>query len=577
MMGWRDWILQSSFGEIAALLAIAAGIGFVGQCLRQPPIVSFIAVGLIVGPSFLDLVRSGEKIDLLAELGIAVLLFLVGLKLDMQLIRSLGAVAVTTGLGQVVFTAVIGYVIGLGLGLDHVTSLYVAVALTFSSTIIIVKLLSDKREIDSLHGQIALGFLIVQDLVVVLAMIVLSAIGVGAAASESSTGRIALVIVSGAALVIAVLLFSRYVANPLTERLARTPEMLLIFGVAQAAIFAAVAQAVGLGKEVGGLLAGVSLASSPYRETIAARLSPLRDFLLLFFFIALGAKLDLSQLGSNIPAAIVFSLFVLIGNPLIVLAIMGVMGYRKRTGFLAGLTVAQISEFSLIFVAMGVTLGHVHSSALGLVTLVGLVTIAASTYLITYSHQLYPVFERFLGVFERRDPFREKAVAAAVAADRAAVILFGLGRFGTAIGLRLAKRGVRVLGIDFNPNAIQRWRALGFEAVYGDATDPEFIDHLPLRNADWVVSTMPRHVGGVSHDDPRVTLIQLVDAAGFRGRIAVTSHTSRDTAKLQAAGAAIVLEPFQDAADRAVELLAGASNEERTDFEPIAAESRETT
>lgn len=163
--------------------------------------------------------------------------------------------------------------------------------------------------------------------------------------------------------------------------------------------------------------AGVALASSPYRETIAARLAPLRDFLLLFFFIALGATLDLSLLGAHVTGAIVFSLFVLIGNPLIVLAIMGAMGYRKRTGFLAGLTVAQISEFSLIFVAMGVSLGHVQEDALGLVTMVGLVTIAASTYMITYSHQLYAVFEPLLGVFERRGAPREPSEAGAHSED----------------------------------------------------------------------------------------------------------------------------------------------------------------
>jgi hypothetical protein len=209
-----------------------------------------------------------------------------------------------------------------------------------------------------------------------------------------------------------VVLFVRYVANPLTERLARAPELLVIFAIAQAAIFAAIGDLVGLGKEVGGLLAGVSLASTPYRETIAARLAPLRDFLLLFFFIALGATLDLSLLGAHVTGAIVFSLFVLIGNPLIVLAIMGAMGYRKRTGFLAGLTVAQISEFSLIFVAMGVSLGHVGQDALGLVTMVGLVTIAASTYMITYSHQLYALFEPLLGIFERKGTPREPSEAA---------------------------------------------------------------------------------------------------------------------------------------------------------------------
>lgn len=209
------------------------------------------------------------------------LLFLVGIKLDVKLIRSLGMVSLLTGLGQVAFTSIFGYLIGLTLGLGHITSLYVAVALTFSSTIIIVKLLSDKREIDSLHGQIALGFLIVQDLVVVLAMIVLSAIGIGAAGKGGhGGGSVLMVLASGVAMVAVVILFVRYIANALTERLAHAPELLVIFAIAMAAMFAAFADIVGLGKEVGGLLVGVALASTPYRETIAARLAPLRDFLL---------------------------------------------------------------------------------------------------------------------------------------------------------------------------------------------------------------------------------------------------------------------------------------------------------
>jgi Kef-type K+ transport system membrane component KefB len=570
-------IVQSPFAEIAALLVLAAVVGFLGIILRQPLIVSFIAVGLIAGPSALDLVRSDEQISLLSELGIAVLLFLVGIKLDVKLIRSLGAVSLLTGLGQVAFTSIFGYLIGLALGLGHVTSLYVAVALTFSSTIIIVKLLSDKREIDSLHGQIALGFLIVQDLVVVLAMIVLSAIGIGAGDGGHGGGSVPLVLASGVAMVALVILFVRYVANPLTERLAHAPELLVIFAIAMAAMFAAAGDIVGLGKEVGGLLAGVALASTPYRETIAARLAPLRDFLLLFFFIALGSALDLSLLGTHVTGAIVFSLFVLVGNPLIVLVIMGALGYRKRTGFLAGLTVAQISEFSLIFVAMGVSLGHVQEDALGLVTMVGLVTIAASTYMITYSHQLYAVFEPLLGVFERKGTPREPSEAGAHREDGYKVIIFGLGRFGTAIGMRLQKRGIKVLGVDFNPLAVRRWRELGLETEFGDATDPEFVAELPLNRAEWIVSTVPIHPTGLSHEDTRNTLIQLTRTSGFGGRIAVASHHPRDTEALFASGADLALEPFQDAADRAVDLLCGAPEQERTEIPSIETEEKQAS
>lgn len=289
-MSFFDLTLHSPFVEVTILMVLAAVVGFIGLFLRQPLIVSFIAVGLITGPSLLDIVHSKEKIELLSELGIAVLLFLVGIKLDVKLIKSIGGVSLLTGLGQVAFTSIIGYFIGIAIGLSHITSIYVAVALTFSSTIIIVKLLSDKREIDSLHGQIALGFLIVQDLVVVIAMIVLATIGIGGAGNEESS---AIWRVPSLAVVSCCLwwLFVRYIANSLTALLAKAPELLVIYAIAQAALFATIGELVGLGKEVGGLLAGVALASTPYRESIAARLAPLRDFLLLFFFIALGADL----------------------------------------------------------------------------------------------------------------------------------------------------------------------------------------------------------------------------------------------------------------------------------------------
>ncbi len=553
MTEMADAITGYIFYEVAALLVLAAFGGFIGILLRQPLIVSFIAVGIIAGPSVLDIARSDEHIDLLAELGIAVLLFLVGLKLDLSLVRTLGTVALMTGLGQVAFTTLFGFLIGLALGLDPVTSIYVAVALTFSSTIIIVKLLSDKREIDSLHGRIALGFLIVQDLVVVFAMIVLSAIGVGAG-GDAAWADVFLVFGYGAMMLVGVGLFIRYLADPLVERLSRAPELLVSFSIAWAALLAALGFYLGFGKELGGLLAGVSLASTPFREAIAARLASLRDFLLLFFFIALGASLDMSILGASIGPAIIFALFVLIGNPLIVLAIMGAMGYRKRTGFLAGLTVAQISEFSLIFMAMGVSIGHVQDQALGLVTLVGLITIAASTYMITYSHQLYDRVEPLLGIFERR---RAGGKEEASTASRSGydVILFGLGRYGSAIANQLRVGELRVLGVDFNPVAIRHAREQGFDVLYGDATDPEFLAHLPLDGASWAISAVPEHDTGISHDDPRRSIIRALKDQNFAGRIAVAVHGEQTADSVREAGADLVLMPFRDAAAHAASLI----------------------
>jgi Kef-type K+ transport system membrane component KefB len=551
-----EFILGNVFYEVALLLLVAAAMGAAALALKQPLIVAFIAVGILVGPAGLGWVRSHDQIDLLATLGISLLLFVVGLKLDLHLIRSLGRVALATGLGQVVFTSVIGYAIALMLGMDHIPAIYVAVALTFSSTIIIVKLLSDKREIDALHGRIAVGFLIVQDIVVVLAMITLSALGV-ATAGGTFAGDIALVIVKGLAMLAATGLLMRYVLPVLMHRLARSGELLVLFGIAWAVVFAAVGDLLGFSKEVGAFLAGVSIASTPYREALSTRLTSLRDFLLLFFFISLGAQVEVRLLDAQILPAVVLSLFVLIGNPLIVMVIMGVMGYRKRTGFLAGLTVAQISEFSLVFAALGLSLGHIGTDTLGLITLVGLVTIGLSTYLILYSHRLYEWLAPSLGSFERRVPHREQKLEGVGSGMRHDVILFGLGRFGENVARGLREQGTGVLGVDFDPQAVTRWRADGRAAQYGDAEDPEFPSTLPLAGARWVVSTIPDR-------EINLALMQALRGHGYTGRFALTAHHAHDAEVLERRGADLVLNPFVAAAEQTVTVLAAALNEHTT-------------
>jgi hypothetical protein len=250
----------------------------------------------------------------------------------------------------------------------------------------------------------------------------------------------------------------------------------------------------------------------------------------------------------------VFSLFVLIGNPLIVLAIMGALGYSRRTGFLAGLTVAQISEFSLIFIAMGVTLGQVGEQALGLVTLVGLITIAASTYMITFSHQLYAKLGPWLRVFERKRLTRE-ADGAPAPAHPFDVVVFGLGRYGLAIAEELRRSGMHVLGVDFNPTAVRFARQQGFEVAFGDATDPEILAHLPLEHVDWIVMAVPEHDTGVTHTDPRQSLIQSLNELGFRGSVAMSAHSEVNAERLRQAGAHLVLMPFRDAAVEAARLV----------------------
>jgi len=552
-MSILDVIGGDIFYEVAALLVLAAVAGLVGLKLRQPLIVSFIAVGILAGPSVLGIAQSDEQIHLLGELGIAVLLFLVGLKLDLGLVRSLGPVALITGVGQIIATFFAGFLLCLALGIGTNASALIAIALCFSSTIIIVKLLSDKREIDSLHGRIALGVLIVQDIVVVLTMITLS--GLSSAAGETSPlMNMVQVFGFGLAMLFGVLLFVRFIANPLVVRLARAPELLLSFAIGWAALLAALGSYFDLGKELGGLLAGISFASTPFREAIAARLSSLRDFLLLFFFVALGASLDLAGLGANIFPALVLSAFVLLGKPLIVLVLVSLQGYHRRTSMLASMTLAQISEFSLIFIAMAVSMGGVDDDALALVTLVALITITISSSVITYSHQLYCWFEPIIDRLMTR-PAETFDETVAFEAKHADTIVVGLGRYGLAVAKAMRQGGRHVLGIDFNPVAVRYAQSHGVDALYGDATDPEFVAHLPLANVRCVVSAIPEHEPDVAHDDPRLALLSSLKNAGFDGFIAVGSQSSETAEPLRQAGADLILMPYRDAATQAAELI----------------------
>jgi len=536
------------YSEIATILLIAALFGFTAIRLRQPLIMAFIVVGLLIGPSGLGWVTSADQVDLLAKIGITLLLFVVGLRLDTHLIRSTGNVALVTGLGQVIFTSIIGYIIARGLGLQHVSSLYVAVALTFSSTIIIVKLLSDKREIDSLHGRIAIGLLIVQDLIVVVTLIVLPAFSADIAGSPDFSRQMLMLFLKGMLSLLFIVLVARYVLPHLLQRLASSQELLVLFAIAWAVTFAAFGNYLGFSKEVGAFLAGMTLASTPFRESIASRLVSLRDFLLLFFFIDLGAQLDLSIMGLSFIPAIVLSLFVLIGNPIIVMVLMGIMGYRRRTGFLTGLTVAQISEFSLIIAAMGLSLGHINKDTVGLITLVGIVTIALSTYMILYSHPLYEHMKKWLLPFERKIPYREQAEEKSDDETDVDAVIFGLGRYGGQIVKGLKERGWKILGVDFDPEVITSLRKEGLPVHYGDAEDPEFLASISLPTSGWVVST-------ANERSVNLSLISALHHYKYGGKIAVRAGNVKDFETLSNAGVDLVLFPYVDGAQKAVDKI----------------------
>lgn len=539
-------MVDGGFAEIAAILVLAAVAGVIARLLRQPLIVAYIVVGIIAGPALLGLVSDGTEIELLAKVGIAILLFLVGLKLDVHLIRTTGVVALLTGVGQVLFTSLIGYLILIALGFDVIPAIYIAVALTFSSTIIIVKLLSDKRELDQLHGRIAVGFLIVQDLLVIVAMIVIVAIGQPGASDGDVTGQILRTLGGGVAFLVVIALLARYVLPRVLDWLAKSQELTLLFGVAWAISLAAISAALGLSMEIGAFVAGVALASTPYRESLGARLISLRDIMILFFFIELGAALTFTDAIAQIGPAILLSVFVLIGNPIIVMIIMGVMGYRKKVSFQAGLAVAQISEFSLILIALGFSLGQVDESVLGLVTMVGIITITISTYFILYSEQIYERLAPVLSIFERKQP------RADLEQEREAhpydAIVVGAGRLGGDVIRGLLARGAVLLVVDYDPQALRKIAGPHVDTLYGDVAEPEFAASLPFHETKTVICAVP---------DPttNIVLLQTLQRLNFDGEACLTAMDQRTSDLLSEHPNVTLIRPFNMAAQSIVSNL----------------------
>jgi len=411
------------------------------------------------------------------------LLFLIGMEMDYSTIKRTGKVSIAIGIGQVLFTACGGFLIAYFIfGFAFLFSLYIAIALTFSSTVIIIKLLSDKGSLTSLHGRASVGLLLVQDFVVVIILIALNAIEIGEGVIVFSVIKTVLmgVFLFGLMLVLGIKVFPF-----LFRKIARSQELLFLISIAWLLLFGVIVKQFGFSIEIAGFLAGIALANSAEKYHISSKIRPLRDFFILVFFVYLGSLMIVSDFSDLVVPAVVFSLFVLIGNPIIVMTIMGIMRYKKRTGFLTGVTVAQISEFSLIFATIGFSLGHITSEIFSLIVVVGVITITLSTYLILYAEKIFPYIENFLSVFERKNSKEEEGDYGI----SKSIILIGANRIGRGIMNYINKENLLV--IDFDPNIADYLKKKGFDRIFADIKDPHLFEDLNLEKTKLIISTSP--------------------------------------------------------------------------------------
>jgi len=518
---------HSIFSELSLIIAVAVAMSLFMRLIHQPLIIGHMLTGLIVGPSLLHLVQSPETIQVFSDFGIALLLLIVGLGLNPRVIKEVGKIAALIAFVKVVTTTSVGFLVSRLFGFGVVPSFFIGIAISFSSTIIILKLLSDKKEQTRLYGKISIGFLLVEDLLATILLVFVSASGNGGVSVQD----FAQLLLKSMGLIGIIILVRILVINKMGNIIAKSQEFLFLFAIGWALGIAALFQRAGFSLEIGALVAGVTLASLPYAQEVASKLRILRDFFIVLFFIGLGSHFEIHNVYNLLPKAIVLSLIVLIANPLIVMTVMGVGGYTKKTSFKTGLTGAQISEFSLIMLLLANSTGLISQEVVSLVTLVALITIAASTYLIIYSDLLFSFFEKYLGIFERKKIKEEREHR-----HNYELVLIGYQKGGQEF-LKLFKQlKKRYVVVDYDPGVIDLLEQKEAEYLYGDVTDPEMLEELNLEHSRLIIST-------ITDLNTNNQLAEWLESHNPHAVFIATADSSEEASKLYEKGVSYVILP----------------------------------
>jgi|WetSurMetagenome_2_1015567.scaffolds.fasta_scaffold27797_3 Kef-type K+ transport system membrane component KefB/voltage-gated potassium channel Kch len=562
--------------DIGVTIVAATFFGFIARALRQPLILAYVLAGVVVGPSFFRIITERETIDILAQFGIALLLFMVGLELDIKRLRDVGRVSAGCGIGQIVTTFIFGYMLASYMGFSGYAPFYLAFALTISSTMVVVKLLTDKNEMDTLHGKIVLGTLLVQDVVTIMVLAALPTLG------SFSQSVITSSIFTGIGLISFAIVSSKFILPFFMRMAAKSVELLFLFSLSWCFIFASFTYLIFLNLlvhdspqfalnsvSIGAFLAGLSLASFPYNLEIVGRIRPLKDFFLTLFFASLGMQVTLgvpaadfssggalvssvliglySALSSKVTIqVIIFSLYVLVGSVVIMMSITSMFGYGKRTSFMTAISLAQISEFSLILAVQGQALGHIDGTIFSIITGVVLITITISSYYIMYSKQLYALLLPALMLFDYVPSGKEfEDMPAKV---RQHVILCGCHRMGSRIIDTLKLMNEDFIVVDYNPTTIRRLLQQKTKCIYGDIGDFEILDRVSLKDARIVISTIPEQ-------ESNLLLIYETKRRNPKTLVFIVADDMDQALELYDAGADYVIIPKMVSGDRASDLI----------------------
>lgn len=515
------------FLQISALLGITVSIAFVVRLLKQPLMVAYIVAGILAGPLFLNMLNAENNLfDAFSSFGVVLLLFVVGLSLDLGFLKQVGRTSAWVGFVQMAVTTGLGLVILRFLGFAWIGALYLAAALTFSSTIIVTKLLTEKQDLDSVYGRYTVGLMLVQDIIAIMIMVFLGTEVVG-----SWQESIISLLTRGAVLVVLAVILTKYIVPYILDRVAKSGEFLFLFTVAWCFGVASLVYYLGFSLEIGAIIAGLTLGSSAYRSEIASRVKPLRDFFIVLFFIILGSEMVLSDWHAVIIPSIIIILFIVIVEPFILFFLYRANRFTRRNSFLVSVAAGHVSEFGFVLLLTGKTLGHVSGIELPVFTIVALATIVISSYVITYNESIYRKLLPFFNIFGK-DKYQQKMQNSNV--HEAWVI--GYHRIGWKVCETLQKRHVNFAVVDYNPETIKRLQRRGISCYFGDVADVEFLDSLPFEKAKLIISTLPQ-------TDDQKTMIQHVRRKGGKAIIVANCNHSHNLDEIYDAGADYAMMP----------------------------------
>ena len=532
-MGFLEFILsleQSMLTDIGFLIILATLIAFVARLLKQPLIPAYILTGIILGPLVLGVIKDEILIRHIAELGIAFLLFVVGLEINLKKLKYVGAVATVGGLIQVLAVYFIGYFAALRLGFPQFEAIVLGLVVTFSSTMIVIKLLSDKGEIDTLHGKIILGILIVQDIIVILALALISTLG------NFDPMFAVYALLKGLALFVTAFLLGRFVFPKIFEFAAKSPELLFLSSLTVMFGFSIFAYVLDFSIAIGAFLAGLTLAHLPYHLDIIGRVNPIKSFFATIFFVAIGMELAPFSIQLMWKTLLVLVAIIMIIKPIILFLITTLFGYEKRTSFLTGLSLAQNSEFSLILVSLPFVLGAISKELFSLVIFLTVLTMVLTSYLLEFKNGMYFLFSPILNLFEKVPIPITKKLEYFQRSKHKEVVLIGRHRMGGMFYDTLKRMKKSIIVIDNNPDIIRKMVNREESCIYGDVANPEVLEKTKLNKVKIIISTVP-------NEEDSSFLLSYVKKRNSRIKILVTARHAYEADKLYEQGADYVILP----------------------------------